>query len=124
MKIYRLMKVAPDGLPLVGTKFGMLGVRPRDPANPKKRFDVPAAAPADPVQPGSGGLSVNTDPAALKPPDDEFVLWEVTHDALGSGLRVTPDGPPHYVIEVAGPTTLDEMQRRIAETREHWKRVQ
>ncbi|MBY0514090.1 MAG: hypothetical protein K2P78_09295 [Gemmataceae bacterium] len=76
MKLYRLMKVSPDGLPQVGEKFGMLGVRPRDPANPKKRFDVPAAAPTDLVQPGDG-LSVNADPTVLRPPAPEFVLWSI-----------------------------------------------
>lgn len=124
MKIYRLMKADKDGLPEVGSKFGMLGVRPKDPSNPKKRFDVPVSAPTDVIQPGMGGLSVNTDATKLKPPDDEFLLWEIDSDELGSGLRVEPDGPPHHVIEVAAPASLAEMQERIAETRDRWKRVE
>ncbi len=123
MRLYRLMKVADDGLPAVGTKFGMLGVRPRDPANPKKRFDVPAAAPTDTVRPGDGGLSVNTDATALKPPDDEFVLWEIDSTALGANLRTEPDRPPHHVVAVATDMSLAEMQQQIAATRGDWKRV-
>src|SRR5436309_1787805 len=57
-----MMKAAADGLPEVGTKFGMLGVRPKDPANPKKRFDVSAAAPTDTVSPGEG-MSVDAEEA-------------------------------------------------------------
>ena len=110
MKLDRLMKAAANGLPEVGTKFGMLGVRPRDRANPKRRFDVPATAPTDIVQPGGGGLSVNADANALKPPDDEFLLWEIDSPDLGPELRVQPDRPPHYVLEVATDMPLAEMQ--------------
>ena len=124
MKLYRFMKAAADGLPEVGTKFGMLGVRPRDPAKPKKRFDVPAADPADPVRPGDGGLSVYADPAGLRPPDDEFLLWEMDADSLGPGLVLREDRPPHYVIEPAGDTTLAGYQLLLAGTRAHWRRVE
>ncbi|MBA4189681.1 MAG: hypothetical protein C0467_16980 [Planctomycetaceae bacterium] len=124
MKLYRLMKAADDGLPAIGTKFGMLGVRPKDAGNSKKRFDVPVSSPDDIVQPGMGGLSVNSDPNALKAPDDEFHLWVIESEQLSPGLRVEEAGPPHHVIEVATDTTLAEMQRQLAETRENWKRVE
>jgi hypothetical protein len=122
VKLYRMMKAAADGLPEVGTKFGMLGVRPKDPTNPKKRFDVPATAPTDPVSPGDG-MSVNADPAALKPPDDEFLLWVIEAADLGSDLAVSPARPPHYHVGPSHDMTLAELQQRLAATRDRWQRV-
>ena len=123
MKLYRLMKAADDGLPEVGTKFGMLGVRPRDPAKPKKRYDVPAVAPTDSVRPGDG-MSVNSDPNELKAPDDEFLLWAIDDSNLGAGLSVSEAGPPHYHVGPAHQMTLAELQQKLADTREQWQRVQ
>ena len=124
MKVYRVMKAAADGLPEVGTRFGQLGVRPKDPANAKRRFDVPAAAATDPVAPGDGGLSVNADPTAVRPPDDDFVLWAIDTTALGPDLRLTPAGPPHFHVEPTAATTLAEFQTRLADTRTRWERVE
>jgi hypothetical protein len=33
-------------------------------------------------------MSVNTDPTALVPPDDEFLLWVIEDADLGPGLAV------------------------------------
>ena len=115
MKLYRLMIAADDGLPEVGTKFGMLGVRPKDPSNRRKRFDVPATAPTDTVRPGDG-LSVNLDPAAVKPPDDEFLLWAIEETDLGPGLKASPAGPPHYHV---GPGPRDDAGRVAEGDRRH-----
>jgi hypothetical protein len=117
-----MMKADDDGKPAVGTKFGMLGVRPRDPRNLKKRFDVPATAPTDIVPPGDG-MSVNADRFALKPPDDEFLLWVIEDADLGPDLAVSPAGPPHYHIGPLRDMTLAELQQRLAGTRERWQRV-
>jgi hypothetical protein len=122
VKLYRMMKAAADGLPEVGTKFGMLGVRPRDPKNPKKRFDVPATAPTDTVQP-SDGISVNSDPNALTPPDDEFLLWVIEDTDLGPDLKTSEAGPPHYHVGPSHDMTLAELQQALAGTRDYWQQV-
>jgi hypothetical protein len=122
MKLYRLMKAASDGRPEVGTRFGMLGVRPRDPRNPRKRFDVRASVATDIVHPGEG-LSVNTNQNALRPPDDEFLIWEIEDSELGNDLEVCPASPPHYLIGPLYDMTLDELQQHLAGTRDHWQRV-
>jgi len=116
------MMADDDGLPLVGVKFGMLGVRPKDPVNPKKRFDVSASKPTDTVHPGDG-ISVNTDPTAIKPPDDEFLLWVIEDGELGSELAVKEAGPPHYHVGPAHDMTLAELQRHLGDTRDRWQRV-
>jgi hypothetical protein len=118
-----MMKAAADGLPEVGIRFGMLGVCPKDPTNPRKRFDVSATAPTDRVKPGDG-MSVNTDRTKLKPPDDEFLLWEIDDSVLGSGLAVFEAGPPHYHVGPAREMTLAELQKLVADTRGNWKRVE
>ena len=124
MKVYRVMKVAADGLPEVGNRFGQLGVRPKDPANAKKRFDVAASGPTDAVHPGDGGMSVNADPNAVRPPDDEFVLWEIDSNDLGPALRLSPARVPHYHVEPGSPTTLAVYQDQLAATRTLWRRVE
>jgi hypothetical protein len=74
VKLYRKFKLDADGKPMVGTRFGMLGARPRDPRNPKKRGDVDAVFGSDLVRPGGGGLSVYDDPSAIQIHDDDLVL--------------------------------------------------
>ena len=65
MRLYRVMRVAADGKPVVGTRGSMLGVRPTDPANtnPRAVFDVGAAHDGDLVYPGEG-LSTSPNPNA------------------------------------------------------------
>jgi hypothetical protein len=122
VKLYRIMKAAADGLPEVGTKFGMLGVRPRDPTNPKRRFDVRATASTDIVSPGDG-MSVNADPAALIPPDDEFLVWVIDEADIGPDLAVSPAKPQHYHVGPSHDMTLAELQQLLAGTRDRWQRV-
>ncbi len=124
MKLYRLMKKARDGLPVVGIKFGMLGVRPKNSLKPKNRFDVPAILPFDLVRLGDGGLSVNVDPDELKPPDEEFVLWVIDSEHLEFGLEAIPANPPHYIIGVTVEMTLVDFQQCLTATRNHWQLVQ
>jgi hypothetical protein len=71
-----------------------LGVRPG--------IDVPAAKPADMVQPGEGGLSVS--------PDDPT--------NLSSPLNLA-----HGFIEPARPMTLGDFQDAIERTHDLWKKV-
>lgn len=124
MKIYRLMKVDKDGLPIVGDRFGQLGVRPKDPLKPNKRYDVTATTPTDAVLPGEGGMSVNADPTELQSNEKELVVWEIDDSDLGPELRLQPAGAPHFHVEPASASTLAHFQDGLAATRPNWKRVQ
>jgi hypothetical protein len=123
VKLYRMFRLDPDGKPTVGTLFGMLGVRPRDPAKPRKRFDVPAVAGSDLVRPGGGGLSVFTDPAAILIQPADLALCEIDTADLPGELVAVAAGDPHYLIEPASPMTLDDYQAALAATRDFWHRV-
>jgi hypothetical protein len=68
-------------------------------------------------------MSVNTNPTALKPPDDEFLMWVIEDTDLGPELAVSPAGPPHYHIGPSRDMTLAELQQRLASTRDNWQRV-
>lgn len=123
MKLYRKFRIAADGKPIVGTLFGMLGVRPAYPAYPKRRFDVPAILGSDVVRPGGGGLSVSTDPAGIRIQAADLFLFEIDGAGLRPGLTNVPAGDPHRLIEPAYDMTLDEFQDLLAQTRDSWIRV-
>jgi len=125
VKLYRVMKLANDGKPLVGTRRNMLGVRPTDPnnRNPKRRFDVNAVDDADLVFPGEG-LSTTPDrnSQATRVGSGE-ALFEIDTDELGADLAPMPDRSDLYLIEPSRPMTLSEYQQALSETLELWKRV-
>lgn len=124
MKLYRVMKVDADGLPMIGTRRNMLGVRPTDPTNtnPKRKFDVDAVIGSDPVLPGTKkGLSVSVATGGFQPTRDE-ALWEVEDDLLADFAAI-PDRPPHHVLEPRRAMTLDEYQDALAATQYLWDRV-
>lgn len=120
MKLYRKFFLAADGKPVVGTSFGMLGVRPYDPAKPKRRRDVAAAAATDLVRPGGGGLSVFTDPAAIQVQGVGAVLCVIDAADLPPDLRAVPAGDPHWQVEPAADMTLGQFQAALAGTRDRW----
>lgn len=126
MKLYRMMRMAADGLPEAGDRFGMLGVRP---TRPGRRGDVSAAAPSDIVRKGGGGLSVfegplDNLPPQMKPPIAQHPVWEIDTADLGEGIISLPAGSPHYHIEPAREMTLAEYQALLAATRPRWVRVE
>lgn len=123
MKLYRVFRIDTDGKPRVGHLSCMLGVRPADPTNPRRYFDVRAAVGTDPVVPGSGGLSVYSDPAAIRLRAANLFLFEMESDDLPGDLTTVPAGAPHYLIEPAAPMTLDDYQAALAATRDLWRRV-
>lgn len=123
MKLFRLMKVADDGKPLVGDGSMMLGVRPTDPNQPNKRADVLAVAGADVVKPGDGGLSCYSDTEAIKIQPRKCGLWSIEISDLPTDLLPQPAGPPHYHIEANRNLTLDQLQQLLADTRDLWQRV-
>jgi hypothetical protein len=122
VKLYRLMKAAPDGKPLVGSGARMLGVRPRDPAQPNKRHDVPAVSGTDAVHPGDGGLSCYSDPSAIKIKSSKLEVWSIEVAPLPPELTAQPAGDPHYHIEPKQDVTLDRFQQLLANTRDLWVR--
>ena len=123
MKLYRKFRVDADGKPIVGTKFGMLGVRPTDPNNRKKRADVKAVNGSDLVRRGGGGLSVYTDPTAILIQAADLVLCEIDTADLPPGLLETAASKPHYLIEPSQQMTLDEYQELLADTQDLWQPV-
>jgi hypothetical protein len=125
VKLYRLMKVAADGKPLVGTRRNMLGVRPTDPTNrdPKKVFDVRAVSDADLVFPGEG-LSTSPDrDAQARRVGRREAVFEIDTTQLDAALAPKADRRNHCLIEPSRPMTLAEYQQALADTRELWARV-
>ena len=119
MKLYRKFFLAADGKPVVGTRFGMLGVRPYDPARPGRTTDVKAIRGADPVRPGEG-LSVYTDPAGIRVQAPDLVLCAIEAADLPPELAAADAGDPHWQIEPAAVMTLDGLQAALGRTRELW----
>ena len=124
MKLYRVMKVAADGQPVVGTSGSMLGVRPTDPANrdPKAVSDVSAVNDTDLVHPGKG-LSTSPNPNSRQPRRNQAV-FEIETDDLGPDLKPNHDKPDHCLLEPVRPMTLGEYQQALADTRDLWHQVQ
>ena len=129
MKLYRTMQMdSADGLPLVGIRRGMLGVRPTDPANTiaGRKFDVPAILDDDPVLPGQGkGLSVYSDLARTRPSKNE-VTWFIESSILQTYhlvFEVDENDPEHFCIAPAIPMTLKDYQTALRLTRNHWQRL-
>ncbi len=120
MKLFRLMKVDGDGKPLVGTASMRLGVRPTDPANPKKRADVAAVITTDPVLPHGGGLSCYTDPDEIRIKFNELSLWSIDTAELQVTLISRADNDSHYLIEPGWEMSLGEFQCELAKTRDLW----
>lgn len=123
MKLYRTMKVAPDGKPLVGQKRNMLGVRPTDPnnRNAKAVFDVPAVSDTDAVSPGKG-MSTSLDPGKLRVDPGE-AIFEIDTADFDPDLEPNPDNPPHCLIQPSVTMALSEFQQALQATRDLWKPV-
>ena len=122
MKLYRKMTADHDGKPAVGDGRNMLGVRPADPANPKKIRDVVAAVGTDLVKPGKG-MSVYNNPDEI-PVHVSGVMWAIESDDLPAGLSPEQQGrrAAHHQIEPGWEMTLDEYQRLLESTRDLWER--
>lgn len=117
MKLSRKFFLAADGKPVVGTRFGMLGVRPFDPTRPGRRNDVNATRGADPVRPGEG-RSVYTDPAGIRVQAPDLILCAVEAADLPPELADVDAGDPHRHIEPAFEMSLDEFQAALGRTRD------
>ena len=123
MKLYRVMKVDVDGKPLVGSGSMMLGLRPTDPSQPHKHFDVLAISGRDVVRPGEGGLSCYEDPAAITIQlNKKLILWSIETEDLPMDLCEKPACLPHYRVEPNRELKLNELQDLLANTRDLWVR--
>src|SRR3954447_2584847 len=114
------MKVNPaDGKPLVGTRGGMLGVRPTDPnsTDPKRKSDVAAVTNSDTVQPGEG-LSTSTDPNFRQPRRGEALFAIETEALAGTDVNSNPDAPGHVLLEPSASMPLGEFQQALEDTKD------
>ena len=123
VELYRKMEVSDDGKPAIGNEPCMLGVRLKDPTNPKRVKDVDATVGTDPVRPGKG-LSVDTTAGNI-PPTLAGVLWVIDTDVIPLGLDTPQRGKrvTHHQIEPAVEMTLDEYQTLLWGTRDAWQQV-
>jgi hypothetical protein len=121
VKLYRKFFQAADGKPVVGARSGMLGVRPADPSRPSRQGDVRAPRGSDLVRPGEGGLSVYSDPAAIRIQAPDLILCVIESADLPPELAdVGAAGDPHRHIEPAAEMTLDEFQAALGRSRGLW----
>lgn len=121
MKLYRKMFADTDGKPAVGDGRNMLGVRPRNPSQPRQARDVNAVVGTDNVLPGEG-LSAYTDSGEI-PPQVQGEMWVIETDDLPADLVVHQRGrnPRHYHIEPSREVELDAFQAMLANTRDLWE---
>jgi hypothetical protein len=120
--VYRAMREAPAGGPMIGPTARTLGVRPN--------VDIPLAA--GQVQPNTGGMSVAPDsPTNLhplrRPPAHGGLgkdpIWAIRLDQLGGDLQFRQDSPTHGLIEPARDMSLDDLQQALAQTRPYWVKL-
>ena len=125
MEVFRSMKEAPDGFPVVGAGGRLLGVRPGNHPTP----DVLEVNPDDIVGPGSGGLSVAPlDPVYLQKHRRPAGLGGTGHDPvwcmettqLGRDLQFRQDRQDHGVIEASRAMTLQQLELALTCTRQLW----
>jgi hypothetical protein len=122
-RVFRSMRGAADGLPVVGPTARTLGVR--------LEIDIPVDA-YGMVRPGAGGLSVSPEspvylPTHRRPPEfggtGNDDVWFIAVNDLGPSLLYRPDpaNPAgHGFVEPARRMTAEEYQQALAATRGAW----
>ena len=126
-RLFRAMKEGSGDAPETGSNARAVGVRPG--------IDVQATLGHQTVYPGQGGISVSPDdpmnlPSFRRPQEfrgtGKDPVWEIDEGQLGPDLCYRPDPvrPGHGFIEPARPMTLDEYERAVLRTRDHWDKVQ
>jgi len=130
-RIYRIMR-EEGGKPKAGSRFGELGVRPGK--------DIPVHE-GGLVQPGEGGMSVGPSlldlPVMLVPKRLRHIVrgargtnshrcwrmgdgsYEAGRVAQGLRLRIAKD-EIHGFVEPSARVSIEEYQRALTATREHW----
>jgi hypothetical protein len=126
MKLFRAMREAVDGLPVVGPTARTLGVRLGWNRSP----DVAARLPSDLVLPGAGGMSVSPDdlmnlPYAKIPRSrggrGADPVWSLELGDLGPDLLLRLDRPTHGLVEPSRPMTLQSYVEALERTRSLWR---
>ena len=73
-------------------------------------------------------MSCSFDPTIPQRPGDDFFLWEIDSDSLGSDLVLerapTANNPTHCMIKPKRDTTLFDYQNALASTRNEWRLIQ
>ena len=125
MKLFRAMREASDGLPVLGATAATLGVRPGFDPNP----DVSAVRPTDFVFPAGGGMSVSPHDLMNLPSfriprsrggTGRFPVWVIECDDLGLALALRLDRPTHGLIEPGRAMPLQSFQAALQQTRGRW----
>lgn len=127
-RLYRAMRSARDGQPVVGASASCLGVRLDRPVVNATPVNLDGT-----VYPETGGMSVTPDepmrmPPFLRPPSlggtGDDPIWELDENALGPGLTYRPDPRrplDHGFIEPAHPLHRDQYEAELAATKPLWK---
>lgn len=120
--VYRSMREAADGDPMVGPTARTLGVRPGD--------DLPVVQGR--VRPGTGGLSVAPDrpsslPSHRRPAEfggtGKDPVWGITTDSLGIGLTFRQDKAEHGLFEPAREMSIEDFQAELADLAPLWFKI-
>jgi hypothetical protein len=126
MLLFRAMKEASDGKPLVADTTSGLGVRDYE-------IDIEDGM----VQPETGGMSVSPETVYNLPPSFRPVefggtnkgrhAWTLREDDLGEDLTARPDAEnpkTHSFIEPVRPMTLEQYKQALWETRDSWRKYE
>lgn len=127
--IYRSMRLADDGGPMMGPTARTLGARPGP--EPGPGVDIPVRDGM--VQPDVGGMSVAADdpmnlPRMRRPPEfggtGKDPVWSMNTNDLGPDLvcRPDPDAPSrHWFVEPAREMTYEEYREALEATKGYWQ---
>jgi hypothetical protein len=124
--LFRVMRPAEDGKPLVGDEPSLLGVRCDHPSG---RNDVKRGKNGL-IFPGTGGLSVNPDDYTRIYPtildmaldeEEEEQVWCLQLEDLSHELAYREPRAGKGLIEPSRPMTLERFQRALADTRDAWR---
>src|SRR5438105_3512393 len=126
MRLFRSMKEAADGFPVIGPGARLLGVRHGDDPNP----DVVAILHSDFVNPGQGGMSVAPgDPLYLpryrRPTSlgglGREPVWYIEERDLDADLVFHQDRVGHGLIEPNRSMRLQDYEASLTRTRQLWR---
>ena len=137
--IFRVIRKAEDGLPVVGGASDKLGVRLTDAASPSKAIDLSVTS-CGQVEPGTGGMSVSPSlkqlPRFLVPRRLSHIVhgaaghshnhcWkmgqaEFAATMISDDLDLRPDRPGHGLVEPARTMSAEAFQKALADTRHFW----
>lgn len=119
--VFRCMREASDGLPMIGPTARTLGVRPDDDISVREGK----------VQPGTGGMSVAPDdpfhlPRHRRPPEfggtGKDPVWCIDIRDSGTDLSFRQDKPSHGLFEPAREMSIEDFQQALADLAPKWSK--